>query len=408
MRPLLILVALLILLPRLAPLPAARALSQDAVGVAPGTVIAADTTRTICAAGCDFPSLVAARDWVYGRIVVGNAALTLRIADGVYDEADQIFITGETWKRVRIIGNVADPAAVVLNFPAAGGLPAFGITRGGGLDLIDGVTVNGVGARRDRTTWAAGANGAAFLVTGSGSHLRAGGHVVVNDFYYGVLADHGGSFRGEAGFTVNKAGDCSFLARFNGAIQCEGCRAHTAAHVFTNAYGEREALGWNFLAEAGGTFVIDGARGTDAEIGGVGALLNGKGWAHAVEVSGSNGPGATALARGVLDFSHSRSHHNKAGGIARKGELDVSASTFSDNAFDGLLADGGTIEGRAVTVRDNGGFGYRSVSRGYLRAFRSLGTTSGNAAGLSYVDPGDPCASPADTSCRPGSLIHID
>ena len=128
----------------------------------------------------------------------------------------------------------SDNSKVVINFTGIKGTNGGGFVAdaGGIIGMIDGVTLNGVGAQSAHTdtstSWYDQSYGAG-IAASNGGVIHLGTHVTVNHFYYSVVADDGGVIDARGGgVTGTDAGDVNFMARGNGVIVCVPCTADRA------------------------------------------------------------------------------------------------------------------------------------------------------------------------------------
>lgn len=387
--------------------PRCRAEIGQQGGAAPAT-ISADTVIKVPE---NLPTLKDAIEHIKARLIVGSPTITIQLASGAYGTPaaplDQVFINDPKFQFVHIKGNCAEPQSVVLNFNANNNLSGFAVYQGGRLGMIDCLTVNGIGARVNRDTWTDQAYGSGVQANGSGSAVALGSKLTVNDFYYGVGAFYGASITGR-GVTANNSGDANFIAGYGAVLTCLECRGNTASHVFTNAWGRHETLGFNFMAEMGSTLYVDGSKGTDAQEASIAAQTNGAAWAHDFEGSGAKVAGARIIQNGFVELARAKLHGNSLGvKLVTGGGADLSGADIFDNAFDGILARGGHAHGSGAKIRDNGGFGIRVERSGMVELFKSEALIARNKAGRFYVEQPSGCTG-TDAPCRPGSTLYIN
>ncbi len=357
----------------------------------------------------DLPSLQEAVNFINGRIIVGSPTITIQLADGRYgtpeEPINQIFITDPKFQAVQVKGNCERPDAVALNFQARDNLSGFALYDGGRIGLIDCLVINGIGARRDRSTWNNQSYGSGVQANGAASSATLGSKLTVNDFYYGVGAFYGGAIKGR-GVTVNNSGDANFIAGWHGVLTCLECVGNTASHVFTNEWGQPESLGFNFMAEMGSTLHIDGSKGRDAQEGAVAAQTNGAAWAHDFEGSGAAVAGARVIQNGYVELNRAKLHGNAVGvKLVSGGAVNLGGAQLYGNKFDGILARGGRASGDSVRIHDNGGFGIRVERDGSVDLTRTEPLVRNNRAGRNFVEPSTGCRSPEEPCRIPGALI---
>jgi hypothetical protein len=190
-------------------------------------------------------------------------------------------------------------------------------------------------------------------------------------------------------------------------LTCIECRGNTASHILTNAWGQHETLGFNFIAEMGSTLHIDGSKGTDAQEGAVAAQTNGSAWAHDFEGSAAAGAGARVIQNGYVELNRAKLHGNGVGvKLVSGGAVNLSGAELSGNSFDGILAQGGRASGDGVRIHGNGGFGIRVERGGSVDLTRTEASVQDNRAGRYYVEQGSGCGR-SDEPCRPPAALMI-
>lgn len=370
---------------------------------------------TVCSKRCDFTGPLEAWNAARRAVMFGQfASITIKVADGAYDVADQFYTDQSGTATVHLVGNVEAPRKVVFNFTKIAGtnLSGFVAERGGGVGQarapgVDGVTLNGEGARTARTVWENQSYGAGALALGSGSNIYFGPHVVVQNFYYGVLADQGGRFVGDGG-TFQNAGDSNLLARFGGVVQCLSCTLATAAHLFTNAYGAAEVLGRNALAEGSASMYIDGSNATDAEVACISAHTNASVWAHGVVAQSCAKYGAEAQQNGMIELGRSRITYSGVGAYADTGgRLNVDGLELANNRFDGLNVNGGAATGSGLKSHDNAGYGVRVLNAGRAELYGANALLLRNRSGKVHVQQHVGCTGDGG-GCVPASMLIMD
>jgi|GEM_PF-5494796 len=189
------------------------------------------------------PTLEAAFAWADHFSVSNGHTLTFQLADGTYTFNDNLTAVHRDGGRIRILGNVADPTKVVLDFSAKGG----GIVvRMGRLGLLDGVTIKGkrnaavvagcVASPRDAANACdLPANGVQAI---EGGVIKLGDNVIVQNFFFtGVRATTNGYVLA-SGVESNSNGQDGFAAVDGGVVSAFGSSAETnARHGFNAAIG---------------------------------------------------------------------------------------------------------------------------------------------------------------------------
>ena len=374
--------------------------------------IASPVTKTICPSGCDFVSLVPeARDWLRAQSIVGNGAVTLQLQDGIHDAAGEFSVTNPQGGRVWILGNCAEPGRTVVNFTdTSSNKHGFAATHGGAIGMVDCLVVNGIGARGPgEYEWNSQRYGAGIYAYGSGSWIRVGPRTTVRDFYYTLFADEAASIEAN-GVRMENAGDCNVLARFSSHIRCLRCHAVGAGHRDTDSQGRSTTLGYNYMAEAGGTIRVDESVGEGGLVASVAAINNGAAWAHRYTGRHSKS-GALVFEGGSIELDGAKLHDNITGARGEtRGWLSLKYAEIYNSQNDGVLLIGASAGLEFTHIHDNGlaragGYGLRVYHQGTARG--NDVTFSNNKSGNTYVENVDQgCATTAD-NCRPRSFLYL-
>jgi len=354
------------------------------------------STITVCASGCNYSSVVDGFNAALNAShrLATHGVVMVQIADGTYRERGQVFTNDPASSAVQIIGNLADKSRVQVNFTNIAGTNQSGfIAVGGGqIGLIDGLTINGVGAQATntamQTTWKNQSFGAGIIAQG-GSVINLGPHLDIEHFYYGVEADDGGVVNARSGgVTAGDAGDVAFMARGNGVIVCPSCTANRASDM-TDPNTAR--LGFCFDAERGGALYIDGSTCTGAAVGGVYALTNGKAWAHGVTVSKpllSSAIGIYALSGGAIEAQGSTITGMGTGSNSHDGGwVECNGCSITRSSGDNVIADGGLFLASGAKNTGAGAYGYHAIHQGTMRLYGAVSNTGDNAAGNFSAEP---------------------
>lgn len=114
--------------------------------------------------------------WLENKTILPNVVVTVRVADGSYNNHNTVLINHPQGRQIRLLGNTNNPSACALNFvqDASG----FVIEKYG-LMLLDGFRINGV-----RTTGES--NG---ILVREKSIVGCGTNIQVYGFKYGLRAD---------------------------------------------------------------------------------------------------------------------------------------------------------------------------------------------------------------------------
>jgi hypothetical protein len=373
------------------------------------------TTLSVCASGCAYTNPQDAWNATRGLLILGAfTSLTIQIADGAYAITAPFYTNDPATAAVRFRGNCTTPANVQLNFTNIAGNNAGGFVADGGGALgtpgspgVDCLTINGVGARSARSTWADQSYGGGLAAIGAGSRLYAGPKVSVQGFYYGAIADHAGFLRAN-GATFKNSGDVNVLSRFSATIQCLKCTMQTASHIFTNQFGNSETLGYNAMAEAGASLYVDGSTMSDAQVSCVIAQTSAAAWAHQIQASGCLSSGGRAVQNGFLELNNSRITGSASGAYAGSGgAINADALELDHNQFGGLVLDGGRASGSGLKIHDNGGFAIKITKQGRGEFYNTSATLTNNTSGPVYVEQASGCTS-TSAPCAPASSLLLN
>ena len=371
-------------------------------------------TWTVCAVGCTYSTMAAVWTKLDATLAIApTASIDIVLSRGVFEQGFALS-TVKDLSNVHIRGDCTTPGGTVLRFTNIVGNNGSGFrTESGGkigrLDApgVDCLTIQGVGARIGRSEWADQSYGAGAFALGTGSTIHFGPKVVVDGFYYSVLADQGGRFVGNRS-TYKNAGDSNLLARFGGVIECQFCTLATASHVFNNAYGALEALGHNALAEGSASLYVDGSTATDAQIACFASHTGATVWAHAVSGIRCIVYGASADQGGVMEIGHSKFAQNGTGVHAGSGGiLNIDFVESNNNTYDGMLLDGGRAVGSGFNGHNNGGVGVKVLKQGKGELYATMPLLLNNTGGPFYVEPENGCLASFQV-CNPASTLIMD
>ena len=373
------------------------------------------TIVTVCAAGCNYTNPLTA--WSAARAMLAYGpyvTYTIQISDGTYTMSNGFYTEEPTTRAIRIIGNVADSSKVVLNFNNIAGNngSAFAALNGGQIGSatspgVDGVTINGVGAKTSTSTWIDQSYGAGAFALGSGSNIHFGQHVVINNFYYSALADEGGHFASDGG-RFNGAGDVNVLARHGGVVHCLGCYAVGASHIFTDPQGNSETLGFNFMAEAGGAAYVDGSTGINAQVACFASQTAASMWAHDVVAANCLASAVRVSQNGFAELTRAKLRNSAQGVLVQSnGAVSVDATEIYSNTFDGLHVVGGHAYGNGLRAHDNGSYGIKLEKAASAELYGALVGSTANGAGVLFNETGTPCTT-LNGACNPPSFLVIN
>lgn len=355
------------------------------------------TKINVCKSGCNYSKV---EDGFAAAIssahkILGHGYIRLMIADGTYIETNQLYTNDPAGAAVQIIGNTIDNSKVVLNFTNVKGnnYNGFSASNGGIIGLIDGVTLNAIGAQSNHTlistSWYPQSYGSG-IQAANGSVIRLGKHITINHFYYSITADDGGVIEArQGGVTGTDAGDVNFMARGNGVIVCVSCHADRAVDMTDPS---QAILGECYDAERGGALYIDGSTCTNPNVTGVIALSGGHAWAHGVNVSlplrPHNSTGLLATENGMIEAQDSTLTGMANGVYAQTaGTIECDRCNIQGSYNDNVVADGGEVMGTATMSRGSQtGYGYHAFHQGRMHLFGVVSLTSGNRLGNFSVE----------------------
>ncbi|WP_257997537.1 right-handed parallel beta-helix repeat-containing protein [Komagataeibacter saccharivorans] len=365
------------------------------------TFISAATTWTVCASGCTYSSPLDAWNAALNANFLNGAWLTISIADGTYNLGNQFFTNVTKTQYVRVVGNTATPANVVLNFTNTKGtnLGGFSAYSGGRIGMIDGVTIqaptDGTGSLSStdslgRHIWNNQSYGAGIQAYGAGSSIAVGAHMVIHGLYYSMVADNNGGIDApQGGVSMSLAGDVNAMARGGGVIVCTPCTA-TDASDYTDPDIQ---LGSNYDAERGGSLYIDGSTGSKSLISGIVGLTGGHIWAHNTTFTGSliaaSGQGAWITGNASAEFTGCNiSGYNIGVNAVNGGYAAVDTCRIHNNIQSGITADGGRVTGSSATIADNTTYGIQALHQGSVVMFGTYASMSGNGTNFSVQAAG--------------------
>lgn len=363
--------------------------------------ITANTTWNVCASGCPYTNPLDAWNAALHATFLNGAWLTISIADGTYNISNQFFTNVTRTQSVQVVGDIANPAKVVLNFTGTKGTNTGGFTAydGGRIGLIDGVTIQAPTdgsaslASTDpagRHIWNSQSYGGGIQAYGGGSNIHVGSHVVIRNFYYSMVADNNGVLNApNGGVTMSVAGDVNAMARGGGVIVCTPCSATDASDYSYPAI----TLGSNYDAERGGSLYIDGSTGSKSLVSGVVGLTGGHIWAHNMTLSGAliatQGQGAWITGNASAEFSGSNiSGYNIGVNAVNGGYASVDSTSIHNNRLAGITADGGRVTGGSATITNNTTYGIQALHQGSVVLFGSYARMSGNGTNFSVQPAG--------------------
>jgi hypothetical protein len=360
-----------------------------------------------------FPTIQAAIDFAEAKTFKDEGFIQIKIADGTYNNLTQIEpILPNGADRLEIVGNTTNPGNVQLNFDATNNKCGFLFQRGNGIYKIDGLTINGVGARVSAGVWNLQAYGAGIMANYN-SQILVGSKVEVRNFYYGIASRYASSVRCEAGVIVRNAGDCGFFT-YGASMDCQDCQAYDVSHV-------AEGLGFGFCSEAGA--FMDCSRSNTSGNNRAGFYANGgRMWAKEITSDNNSGDGVLSINGGNIEcnpptggvasnsylnggcgyFADNNSYINCNSCISddNTGDgyksrncsvIDITASAASDNTGNGYFAvDGSGMTGNSAEATDNSGDGFRADTKSWFRGSSHSSNSNGGwgyfAQNLSFMN----------------------
>lgn len=273
-----------------------------------------------------FATLAKAKTVIEQTIDDAGYLITIQFNDGVHAGA------AITWnlpngERVRVRGNVSNPAACILAFSAASS-HFFYVGAHMYLD-IDGFTINHtIGTSAARASNAAGWANTMGILCDEGGYAKCGASMKIDGFFWNLFARRGGVIRATAGGTYTRAGDCNALAYTGGYISAVGC-------TLTNADDPSSTLGSGAGVEGGSMDLTS-------------AVLTG---------------------------------NSRAGLHLIQGYCRTNGTDFSSNAGPGIRQEGGLIDlAGACTAGGNGTYGYE-LRDGAIGNLLNISNLSAGGAG---------------------------
>ncbi|MCA9518314.1 MAG: right-handed parallel beta-helix repeat-containing protein, partial [Myxococcales bacterium] len=350
----------------------------------------------------DQPTLRAALRWLDGYAIASDASVVIQLADGHHDLGGQLEITHRDGARVSILGNPADPAAVVLDATGTSGLL---VRNNRALGWMEGVTIKGDGTAgtfgveaRDGGVFRAGRSDGAntapsIVVTGFGETGLGAyrGGLIVADFarlasngLYGAELFEGGQIRARNAEATGN--DVGFGAYNGGFMRVQGASAHD------NTSGGFDVGGGAVMDARGATAEDNGTETDGYRFGfaaGNGAVLR----ADGATARNNGGAGISGWNGATLNANGAVVEDSEQGGITAQIGSSVVAegAQVSGSGWDGFAigyGSGGWLQN--ATSQGNAGSGFSAFGSSGLDAFGSVATlnqASGYAAdGDSFVN----------------------
>lgn len=354
-------------------------------------------TINVCQLGCSYSDPIAAWSDAISQAhkLNGTQIIEIDIGDGNYHLKNNFYVPDPMGRYINIVGNTMSPQKVVLNFSGTKGtnFNAFIASNGGMIGMIDGVTItqptDGSGAlastdSRGQHTWNLQSYGGAVVAYGAGSNIQLGPHVIIKNFYYSLVADDLGGLYAPTGLTMSVAGDVNAMARGGGTIVCLNCKASDVSDVTMSS----NPLGSNFDAERGGTLYIDGSTGSKSLVNGLVAQTGGSVWAHNTTFTGplisGKGSAITGWTGGEIEATGSLLVGGYYSGVSSSDMAIVTCDTCTISGHKvGVVADGGRVKGRSMTITNNAAYGIQALHQGSVIAFSTYAKMHGNGVNFS-------------------------
>lgn len=325
-----------------------------------------------------YPDINSALGFLQNRVLGNGVIVTLQIADGTYT-FQQVFPFHPQGGQIQIIGNQAVRANVVLQFDTSNSQCAFNCTEGYGLRLVDGMTIVGLNGWQSHGVWNAAIKPyGCGAVARRGSRIRFGANVIIQKFYYGLRAEHGGSIIADPGCWVQESGDVG-IHSIGGSVECSGAYSNNASDV---AFG----IGYGFLAELAGSMLAQGAHSWGNAYAGAAAISAGSMWAWNFDCHDNPNYGLYAANGGDMDAYSNPPDNQQTGVFNNKigvfceqgGHIEFGGSKSYNNSSHGIKANGGTINADGATSTGNGGVGQAAVQNGLI--YGAVTSTSNGVA----------------------------
>lgn len=322
-----------------------------------------------------FPDINSAMGFLDNRVLGDGVVVTLQIANGTYT-FEQVFPFHPQGGQIQIIGNQADRTQVTLQFDTTNLGSAFNCGDGYGLRLVDGMTIVGLNGWQSHGVWNAAISPyGSGIIARKGGHIRIGGNVIVQKFYYGIRAEHGGSIEVDAGAWVQEAGDVGIHA-IGGHIVALGTYVSDCLDSNFN-------VGYGYLAELAGSLHAQGSHAWLNNLAGFAAISTGSLWAWNAESHHNVHYGFYATNGGDVDaYSNppdnmqAVSYSNGSVGVFVQygGHIEFAGSRSYLNSGDGINCNGGTIIADGAESDQNGGVGICAIQNGII-----YGTVNSNS-----------------------------
>lgn len=331
-------------------------------------------------------------EWLDGKRIIGDSSVTIKIADGVYQQSWVNTVNHVDGNNIYIRGNEADRSKCIIEFDNLNNRDCFLISNKCSLGWLNGITIKGMKGWLSEGAWATQCYGSGIRAI-DGSSIVCGTEIEIDKMYYGMRSMHGATISAigksadnikGGGVRVTNAGDVGFHAHA-ATIYCNCAEASNVGH-------KAEGLGFGFCAEAGGYIVCEYACATNNIKAGFYALSQGTVWAHGVNSSnnlyGVLAWGGTVECNSLGKYQTILNNNLTAGIRATYGGLVGANSAKVISNTMGILADeNGIIDVTAVQSNDNAQHGFSAISGGYITG-NSAVSERNNINGFNAEDGG--------------------
>ena len=121
----------------------------------------------------DYATIQDALECLGDKSIHTQTVVTIKIADGTYNNYDPIVIDHPSGKQIEIIGNTSSHSSVTINFKNGNGID---VSEGSAIGKIDGLTLVG------------GGSGGVGINATYKSFVRCGPNLTISDFHTGIYA----------------------------------------------------------------------------------------------------------------------------------------------------------------------------------------------------------------------------
>lgn len=188
------------------------------------------------------------------------ARITVQVADGIYESANQIVLNHPQGFAVAFKGNETTPDNCVLRFTHGGTQNGLVVSQSHSVGFVNGFLI-------DMSAKALWPNAGTGILSETNSTMILGNNMKVNNFYYGAMGTYGGHVRANR-IEINNAGDVGLFGINNGTVEGTSAKA-------TNTDDPVNLLGSDMVGEWGGLINVVNAFTSGARIEGINAVNNG-------------------------------------------------------------------------------------------------------------------------------------